>query len=188
MDTVLANYAIPEGTPGCPSALVAFSNVSLLAITAYKSFSGPTALAVALSLINSITTIISKMEAQTKELIKRIETRGEDMICSRLEGDELPPPSCRDSLSCNSAGAVRTLKHKTDWSDGGDQWADSASTTSSTKSASDEKMPDSGSLVSNLWQLFDPQNEQPSHGGSNEAVVVVAPAVPTAPKTTPNKM
>ena len=94
---VTSTYSDSPFQEGCPKALVTWWFVSVGALKAYSSMSGITALAVFLSLVNSIITITSKMDKQTAELIKRIKMRGQDFIVHTSVGDEPPPPACMDS-------------------------------------------------------------------------------------------
>ena len=95
--TVDSTYTSESFQEGCPKALVDWVFVSLVALKAFKSMAGPTAIAVFLSLVNSIITITTMMDKQTAELIKRIGERGEDLIVHTTVGDAPPPPACTDS-------------------------------------------------------------------------------------------
>lgn len=94
---VTSTYTDSPFQEGCPKALVTWWFVKVAALKAYSSMSGITALAVFLSLVNSIITITSKMDKQTAELIKRIKMRGQDFLTHKTVGDEPPPPACMDS-------------------------------------------------------------------------------------------
>ena len=82
--------------PGCPPAFVSWVTNSLVALSAFSKTGGLAGIAVFLGLVNSVVTITTLMGKQTKELIKRIETRGADLMMAANNTDE-PPPSCVDT-------------------------------------------------------------------------------------------
>ena len=82
--------------PGCPPALVSWVTNSLVALSEFSKTGGLAAIAVFLGLVNSVVTITTLMGKQINELIKRIETRGADLMAAASNTDE-PPPSCVDT-------------------------------------------------------------------------------------------